>query len=293
MIRLFSYVLHLFSVKGWPDETVYDTTANVFLAFFMPYTGIWPCYVYFNALPIFLGGDDLHKAKWAGALCMVARLGCSDPGVLPSRIAKRFSVGKRSLLAPNSNLNCNDFRERICPNTSGFRSARISVKRIYSFYQVSTRNPLSLPYIHGQRNLPEGYVLLEVPSNAVVSPLRSNRSRIQFQKLLMGIAAIGQLLFACLTLYWGQGLKQKKAGYAAYSLTLIVALLIPDYSTRYLVRNTIMEEGESQGRQFSATAGILQPGADISKRYPETTIFQKSESYCGKQVIITEENIIF
>lgn len=50
---LLNHVVHIFSVKGWldetVDETVHDTTANLFLAFFMPYTGIWRCYVYFNA----------------------------------------------------------------------------------------------------------------------------------------------------------------------------------------------------------------------------------------------------
>lgn len=123
-------------------------------------------------------------------------------------------------------------------------------------------------------------------------------------KMLMGLAAIGQLLFACLTVYWGQGVQQKKAGYTAYSLTvipyaimsflnLIVALLIPDYSTRYLVRNSIMEEAESRGGQFSATVGILQPGTEISTRYPETMTFQKSENYGGKQVITAAENISF
>lgn len=77
---LLNHVVHLFSIKGWPDETVYDITANLFLAFFMPYTGIWRCYVYFNALPVFLGRDDLQKAKWAGALCMVARGRDWEPG---------------------------------------------------------------------------------------------------------------------------------------------------------------------------------------------------------------------
>lgn len=94
---LLNHVVHLFSVKGWPDETVYDTTANLFLAFFMPYTGIWRCYVYFNAMPVFLGGDDLQKAKWAGALCMVARSRDWEPkpgAEVPVRLALAEDVWK-------------------------------------------------------------------------------------------------------------------------------------------------------------------------------------------------------
>lgn len=189
--------------------------------------------------------------------------------------------------------------------SSGLRSARISVERVYSFYRISTRTPLSHPCVHGQRSLPKGYVLLEVPPNAVVLPLLPGVPTILASnpKLLMGLAAIGQLLFACLTLYWGQG-ADRKAGYTAYSLTvipyaimsllnLIVALLIPDYSTRYLVRNSIMEEAESRGGQFSATVGVLESGGEISKRYPENMTFQKLENYDGKQVITAAETIGF
>lgn len=94
---LLNHVVHLFSIKGWPDETVYDTAANLFLAFFMPYTGIWRCYVYFNALPIFFGQDHLQKAKWAGALCMVARSRDWEPNPgadIPVRLSLAEYVGK-------------------------------------------------------------------------------------------------------------------------------------------------------------------------------------------------------
>lgn len=117
----------------------------------------------------------------------------------------------------------------------------------------------------------------------------------------MGVAAIGQLLFACLALYWGEGEAQKKAGYTAYSLTVIpyaimsflnfiVAVLVPDYSTRYLVRNNIMDEAESRGGQFSAIVGTLQRETE-GDRYPEVMVFQKPESYHGKRITTAMQDI--
>lgn len=62
---LLNHVVHLFSVKGWPDETVYDTAANLFLAFFMPYTdrGNWSQNRVCSSTS-FTGQNDLPGTFW-------------------------------------------------------------------------------------------------------------------------------------------------------------------------------------------------------------------------------------
>ena len=82
-----------------------------------------------------------------------------------------------------------------------------------------------------------------------------------------------QLGFACATLYRARGSQLQHYGYAAYSLTVIPYaimsfinltgnLVMPNYSTVYMVRSEVMDEAVARGGRFDGTIGIMPTIAD-------------------------------
>lgn len=133
--------------------------------------------------------------------------------------------------------------------------------------------------VHGRFDLPRGYCLATVPSNATFrddtkqfpTKLCSDYS---FIKILV---AIGQLLFAVSTLYRARGDQINQFGYAAFGLTVIQYalmsfinllgnLLCPQYPTIYLVQSEIMLEAKASGGVFEGVVGILDEDTSNEER---------------------------
>ena len=150
--------------------------------------------------------------------------------------------------------------------------------------------------VHGQYYLPPGYRLYWINRQVLVKLThpelkdqgkhkcakiqktirnfvkpRSNDLHLQlaasqnFPKLAV---SVGQLLFACATLYRARGIQLDQYGYAAFGLTvapyaimslvnLIAGFIGPEFSHRYIVKSKILDEAMKRGGKFDCTVGEL------------------------------------
>ena len=171
------------------------------------------------------------------------------------------------------------------------KPADIQIKDPTSFFTIfNLDNPVhwslqKIRKIHGEfpEPLPDGYAFRIVPS--IVEVASRHGSRIHLSKSsqhVKSIAAIIQLLFACVTLYRTRGDQATLYGYAAYGLSVIpyaimslinlsAHIVAPDYPALYMVRSEVMDEAEARGgHKFDGTVGMIQVPA--SKKDGEHTL---------------------
>lgn len=129
------------------------------------------------------------------------------------------------------------------------------------------RNPKC---IHGQIFLPKGYYFEIVPPDSHVDILDGCSIHLsKSYNVLKGLAAIIQLIYACITLYRTKGTQLSQYGYAAFGLTviayavmslvnLIATVIAPDYPSLYMVRTIEMEKAEREGGTFIGTVGSIE-----------------------------------
>jgi len=126
--------------------------------------------------------------------------------------------------------------------------------------------------IHGMCKLPQGYSLTTLPSNAkIISDVSDRPGDIELcssYNVPKAIVAIVQTIYASITLYTARGDQIQRYGYAAYGLTvlpylimsimnLFAALLLPNYSTLYVVRSLELDEAIIDGGQVDGAVGRI------------------------------------
>jgi hypothetical protein len=131
--------------------------------------------------------------------------------------------------------------------------------------------------VHGAINLPKGYMLAYVPSDAKIAlpenqgaeyegPMQVEISS-NYSVTKAGVA-IAQTVNAALTLYKSRGDQITHYGYAAFGLTVIPYIIMsvlnllaqavtPDFPTFYLVHSAEMEEAQRRGGVFDGVVGSL------------------------------------
>jgi len=143
--------------------------------------------------------------------------------------------------------------------------------------------------VHGKCSLPEGYILVRVPANALISvkrpadsPPQSNHvfynqdaklvSTYNIPKLIISLV---QAIWAISTLYQARGNQINQYGYAAFGLTvtpyafmsvlnIIANILNPEYPAVYLIRTPLMDEAEINGGRFQGEIQI-EPDSEPEK----------------------------
>jgi hypothetical protein len=129
--------------------------------------------------------------------------------------------------------------------------------------------------VHGAIELPEGYRLEYVPSDATVSvpgPGTTNSAvKIELSSnysVSKAGVALAQTVNAGFTLYKARGIQLTQYGYAAFGLTVIPYIIMsvlnliaqavtPDFPTFYLVHSEELEEARRRGGVFDGVIGSL------------------------------------
>ncbi|ORY10866.1 hypothetical protein BCR34DRAFT_566129 [Clohesyomyces aquaticus] len=305
---LANYLAHCATVKPYPGETIAETITAMVFAFFLPSSGIMRAMDSIIRRPNFRKMNELEKAAMAGALCMVVRDYYWTPGneeLLESDIYVKREVLHTKKVQSIENDTIQTDRQIIDPQSIPFidqpRSESINAaEEIYDFdirsppcmkEKITTCQP-NAPIsergckIHGFHQLPVGYSLSYIPSDAVVlecperqpgqrplgytlGPRQSGvSSSYSFTKAAI---AILQTLYASITLYRARGDQLKSYGYAAFGLTVVPYILMsilnliaqissPDYPTLYLIHTEIMDEAIRRGGHFEGVIGYLKSG---------------------------------
>ncbi|KAF8532920.1 hypothetical protein BDD12DRAFT_810589 [Trichophaea hybrida] len=115
-----------------------------------------------------------------------------------------------------------------------------------------------------------GYALGAIPKNAACIPrdgLNSQKLQLVTQyNVLKILVAIFQTVFASVTLYRTHGDQLVRYGYGAFGLTVIpfivmsllnlaVHLVVPTYSTLFMLHSLEMDEAIARGRKFDGVVG--------------------------------------
>jgi hypothetical protein len=122
--------------------------------------------------------------------------------------------------------------------------------------------------VHGLsdlKSIPEGYRLAIVPGDADFT--KSETHMACDYSITKALIALGQSIYATITLYLSKGDQINRYGYAAFGLTvapyivmsivnLVGNIIIPNYPAFYLVRSPIMDEAEERSSfHFSGVVG--------------------------------------
>ncbi|BCS04901.1 uncharacterized protein AKAW2_80702A [Aspergillus luchuensis] len=246
------------SVKSIPGENMFSALFNVVIALIYPYYGIYRGLDAICRCGNWYYQDPLRMAARSGALCTVVRDDQWSPRAGQTlRDVYLHAGGQAQISVDRRNLEEIDF-------TSTFRCREV----------------------HGQYNLPAGYKLAMLPSNASVEPLQNVRdiqisSTNNFPK---AIVAVVQGFYALYTLIKTVGHDQDQIrlyGFAAYGFTPLPYLVMsainfagnvatPGYPTLYLVESHELDEvkninltdngttyGPGSVRWFDGTVGRL------------------------------------
>lgn len=251
-----NYLAHAATVKALPGESTIDLAFAVFLAIVFPFSGVargleaivrhasfsWHNKSFFC--------DDLQTAARAGALCIVVRNEDWDGLSLNSSTV-------------------------IKPARGDIPSAAIHESKYELEYVTPTYRK-----VHGLSELPKGYSLALLPSNAHVVPNKPYQTGHQKSLTLSSSAsipqsmvAIFQVLYASYTLYKTRGDQLDRYGYAAFGLTVIPYIIMsflnllgnlstPNYPTLYLVGSAELEEAKLQ--KDAAIDGVVGSVAPVT-----------------------------
>ena len=314
-----NYLSHAATVKARPGQSTAQSIIDFVSALFLPYSGLMRA-VEMIAKSSKPGTSGLRKAANAGALCMVVG---PPPEWLRKEWWEEEDRLRRGLEPdpPEHELEHNDripenqsLRNDLLPEPVSVeqhqgasdtpethqvsdRDGRKGWKGLVGavdlllkiLFYLSTTNPQARK-IHGSCRLPAGYLLAPVPSDAVFDDQPGVKStEIKITTTYNGIkaaAAVGQTIFASITLYQARGDQIQHYGYAAYGLTVLpflimsimnlcVTIVSADYPTMYCVESKDSDEAVTRGGHIVGAVGRL------------------AESTQPKPMKIKQENLIF
>jgi hypothetical protein len=266
---LFNYVAHAATVLTRPGERSDDSIASVVGCLLFPVLGLYRGLEAIFSGAVFVKNDDLRKAARSGALCMVVRGNDWRP---VDGDAMGNAVFKRAKAEPNVTNSCDS-----TSTLSDHSSLHIL---IYSPPWINSRfgYPMYVyrQIVHGTYNLPQGYRLVVVPSDAQFTSPSVSNSVIEVSatySLVKALIALVQSGYAFSTLYRSRGDQIQQFGYAAFGLTVapyavmsVVNLLgnicRPEYPSLYLMENSIMDEARKRGGMFEGCVGRVQEGTE-------------------------------
>ncbi|OQD85319.1 hypothetical protein PENANT_c010G00613 [Penicillium antarcticum] len=155
--------------------------------------------------------------------------------------------------------------------------------------------------ISGTCELPPGYELAYVPSNAVVDPLSIEerlRLRGQDPQNLSSVYSFGpplialiQIVYASVTIYQSRGNQVETYGYAAFGFTVLPYLVMSivnllgniathSYPSIYLVHTELMDEASQRGGTFTGAVGALKSEPlPVSDQYVFSGLCQRRQGH--------------
>ena len=157
-------------------------------------------------------------------------------------------------------------------------------------------HPVEIEHVtlNGEASLPEGYYWCKLEFtqlNALASHLKREGIRVGRSKnLVKGLASVAQLVYSSITLYRARGSQIQRYGYAAFGLSvfpytlmsflnLVVAIIVGEYSTLFVLRTAISDEAKRCGGTISGEIGTLAevlPEAGQSASVVESPVEEKS-----------------
>ncbi|KIW26192.1 uncharacterized protein PV07_09306 [Cladophialophora immunda] len=309
-----NYAAHAGTITLLPGEATIDAiTAMVFALLFPSSGALRGIYSIWNST---LTRDPLQTALKAQALCMVVRTPnwrpksgdhlhtlsyvSQDMSRMAAKVAPFWSWKKvhnwlKEQRNPAEELNS------LKHSTTPQNPVRLSIQAppwLRGSYRIVGRR------IHGNLQLPDGYTLALVPSDALVeSSVQSTDDSGDFDmnrfktepiavsySLPKALIAVAQTAYASTTLYRSRGDQIRRYGYAAFGLTvvpylvmsvinLLSTLITPEYSAFYLVGSDIMKEAQARGGCFPSVVGQL-VGEEVT--VDGTFIFSGSFKECNE-----------
>jgi hypothetical protein len=290
-----NYIAHAGTVIVLPGESTVSLTFAVIFALLFPTSGILRGISAIHSFAKF-AKTDLQMAARAQALCMVARkedwtpkAGDSISGAiirLKNDAAEIYTGTLAVKTCMESHSHCiaaPDIASHLCVFDPPWGSSSVV--------------PISDRTIHGSFKVPDGYQLVYVPKDAEFSTgsvegttsvdLSSISCNYNVIKVLV---ALGQSIYASITLYQSRGDQISRYGYAAFGLTvapyvimsvvnLLGNLMVPDYPALYLVESSVMIEARKDGAAyFDGVVGRLKESLDAEFINESTRDYWLTES---------------
>ncbi|KAF2676641.1 hypothetical protein K458DRAFT_321640, partial [Lentithecium fluviatile CBS 122367] len=264
---LFNYVAHAATVLTRPGERSDDSVVSVIGCLLFPVMGLYRGIEAIFSGAVFVKKDDLRKAARSGALCMVVRgndwrpVGGEEVG---GAVFRRRKGARQTDTAERGTVSRWDSSSTIADEMA----AHVIV---YSAPWINSKfgTPVyvSRQIVHGAYNLPDGYRLAIVPSDAQFAAPASSNTVIEVSatyNIVKALIALVQAGYAFSTLYRSQGDQIEQFGYAAFGLTvapyavmstinLFGSLCRPDYPSLYLMENSTMDEARKRGGVFEGS----------------------------------------
>jgi hypothetical protein len=243
-----NYLAHAATIRHFPGDTARTQMWWTACALFFPFAGVWrACQSIANARPF--EKDELKRAKYAGALCVINVLSTN-----PSQWRSRDLTGCRIRGKAASSR-----------DEEGFVVCTLRQIRSTRLWRLAS---LGEEKIHGSST--ERWFRVVPPKVEVFNRTRTKVVLSSSSSMVKCAVAIVQVGFACLTLYRTRSDQVAKYGYAAFGLTvipyavmsiinLIANLLTPEYPTIFIVHSDGMDEFVKQGEEFDGIVGTIVP----------------------------------
>lgn len=246
---LLNYVAHALTITTSPRETWHQTARKVITAFLFPYTGVLRGCTTIAAAMVHKE-SDLQNAVRTEALCVLVR-NIDDWSPMEGESIPEYRINGVNSATERSPLH-----------------ATLSVRSPLNMADISSVTHS----IHGEIRLPkQGYKFQVLPPKIDVCPHFDTKVELaNSHNAMKSLIAVGQLLYACVTLYQTRGTQIENYGYAAYGLTvipyavmslvnLIGNFLTPSYNSLYMVHSEVMAEAESifRGGKFVGSVGFI------------------------------------
>jgi len=243
---LLNYVAHAATIRHFPGDTTKTQIWYTACAFFFPFTGVWrACQSIANARPF--EKDQLERAKYAGALCVVMY----DLFEHVTELRGCRLKGKKPPITDDNGCVSIAVRTRFHLNA---RQVNQKSEKIHGAYSSEKK-------------------IRVVPPNVKVATRLRTAQKVQLStsnSLLKSAIAIVQLMFACFTLYRTRGGQVENYGYAAFGFTVIpyaimsvinltANLLTPEYPTLFMVHSDAMDLATEQQNEFDGMVGTIVP----------------------------------
>jgi hypothetical protein len=270
---LLNYIAHAATVLTQPGERSNDYVVSVIGCLLFPVLGLYRGIEAIFSGAVLVKKDDLRKAARSGALCMVVRGNDWRPvdgeEVRNAMFKCKRPDPKATETAAGQTVISWDSRTTVADGTS-LHVVVYSAPWINSKFGCPTY--VSRQIVHGTYDLPEGYRLAIVPSDAQFSAPASPNSVIEVSatyNLVKALIALVQSGYALYTLYRSQGDQVEQFGYASFGLTvapyavmsvinLIGNLCRPDYPSLYLMESSAMDEARKRGGVFDGAVGRVE-----------------------------------
>ncbi|KAF2802233.1 uncharacterized protein BDZ99DRAFT_454978 [Mytilinidion resinicola] len=313
-----NYLTHALTVVHMPGEETPSWIINALASLLFPPFGLYRGLRAIWTKAVFAKGD-LQKAARSGALCMVVRSSSWRP-IRDTKVSNAILLSPEDqapVLEGNKveSGTIRPHREDDEPNSShedteGLLASDTAQETIQlSDFPLKTDDPVlkrvhvcvfAAPWsycryegpesadsrtVRASPVLPEGYKLVIVPPDTPIRPLNvDNADNIIScsHDWITGLIAVGQAIFAIVTLWQSRGDQVQRYGYAAFGLTvapyatmsfvnLLGTLMRPDFDAVYLVGSPTMLEARSR---LKGSAEGYFPGTVAELEVDETFNFQ-------------------